>query len=328
MIAAVCHAYGPPESLHIEDFPEPRMGPGDVRVAVDAASVNFPDNLIIEGKYQVKPELPFVPGFEVAGTVIEVGSSVARFRAGDRVMALVKNGHGGFAEQAVAEEVAVDPIPAGMDPVTATAFYSAYGTSCHALVQRGRLTAGETLLVLGAAGGVGLASIEIGKALGARVIAAAGGSAKVEAARRHGADDVIDYRTEDLRERILALTGGAGVDVCLDGVGGDVFDTVSRSMARNGRLLVVGFASGRIPRVPTNLLLLKEYEVVGVYWNNFVAAEPEGRRRNSRLLAALHASGQLRPDVLRTFELRDLPRALRAVQDRGVIGKLVVTVRA
>jgi NADPH2:quinone reductase len=247
MIAAVCHAYGPADSLRIEEFPAPQAGPGDVLIAVDAASVNFPDNLMINGKYQVKPELPFVPGFEVAGTVLEVGAAVSRVSPGQRVMALVKDGHGAYAEEAVAAENAVAPIPDGMSAVVATAFYSAYGTSCHALVQRGRLSAGETLLILGAAGGIGLAAIEIGKALGARVIAAASGEAKLAAARRHGADEVIDYRSEDLRQRVLALTGGRGVDVCLDGVGGDAFDTVTRTMARKGRLLVVGFASGRIP---------------------------------------------------------------------------------
>jgi NADPH2:quinone reductase len=328
MIAVVCREFGPPESLVLQDVPPPVPAHDEVTIGVRAASVNLPDNLIINGQYQVKPPLPFVPGFEVAGVVTGMGTSVRDFRIGDRVMALTRGECGGFAHEAVAKAWSTDSIPDGMDFVTATAFYSSYGTSAHALVQRGRLQPGENLLVLGAAGGVGLATIEIAKALGARVIAAAGGADKLAAAREHGADDLIDYRGEDLRERVLALTDGHGVDVCLDTVGGDAFDVVSRTMRRQGRLLVVGFASGRIPLLPTNLLLLKGYEVIGVWWNKFVEAEPLTQRENSRLLACMYAKHEIRPVISETFELSDIARALRAAAGRGVVGKLVMTMPA
>jgi NADPH:quinone reductase len=323
--AAICHGYGPPESLVIGELPSRPLETGEIRIGVRAASVNFPDNLIIQGKYQVKPPLPFAPGFEVAGIIIEAGASVTDFHIGDRVMALTKGGHGGFAQDAIADDVATEHIPSGMDFVTATAFYSSYATSYHALVQRGRLAPGETLLVLGAAGGIGLAAIEIGKSLGARVIAAAGSPEKLDVARKHGADELIDYRSMDLRDQILSLTGGRGVDVCFDGVGGDAFDAVARAMNRKGRLLVLGFASGRIPKVPVNLLLLKGYEVVGVYWNNFVLAEPATKRENARKITAMYKRGEIRPLISATFQLTEVSEALRAVDRRDVIGKLVIT---
>ncbi|OUS88645.1 NADPH:quinone oxidoreductase family protein [Rhodococcus sp. NCIMB 12038] len=326
MRAVLCTSHGSPESLEIEDVPRPCLGDKDIRIDVRAASVNFPDTLIVEGKYQVQPELPFTPGFEVAGVVSEVGSGVTEYEIGQKVMALLGAGYGGFAEEAVTDQHTAELIPEGMDYTTATAFYSCYGTSFHALVQRGQLRAGETLLVLGAAGGIGLASIEIGKALGAHVIAAAGSPEKLAMAKAHGADELIDYRKQDLRGAIRNATRGKGVDVCVDAVGGDAFHAASREMAQGGRLLVVGFASGSIPSVAVNLLLLKGYSVVGVYWNTFVQSNTEEKARNSRELARLFAAGKLQPLVSNTFPMQAVAEALKAIHTREVIGKLVLTV--
>jgi NADPH:quinone reductase len=326
MRAVVCEEYGPPESLVIGHLASEELGPDDIRIRVRAASVNFPDTLIIQGKYQVKPPTPFAPGFEVAGEAIEVGENVTEYAVGDRLMALTRSGYGGFAEEAVTNTVKAAEIPHGMDYVTATAFYSAYGTSYHALVQRGGLREGETLLVLGASGGVGLAAVEIGKALGARVLAAASTAEKLEIARQHGADELIDYSRADLKAQVMDLTAGLGVDVCFDCVGGDAFDAASRSMAYGGRLLVVGFASGRIPLLPANLPLLKGYQVCGVWWNNFVTREPGVNRANLEDLGDLFRLGALRPLVSRTFPLAEAVSALNEVLGRGVIGKLVLTV--
>ncbi|GCE41165.1 Quinone oxidoreductase [Rhodococcus wratislaviensis] len=325
MRAVICSKYGPPEQLVVGDMDSPALGENGIRVRVHAASVNFPDTLIIEGKYQLQPPFPFVPGFEVAGEVVEIAPSVRKFAVGDRVMALTSAGYGGFAEEAITDEESTELVPDGMDYPTATAFYSSYATSYHGLVQRGRLKTGETLLVLGAAGGVGLATIEIGKALGARVIAAAGSDEKRSVASDHGADEVVDYTRGDFREQLRELTCGKGIDVCLDGVGGDAFDHVSRAMNYGGRLLVVGFASGTIPKLPVNLLLLKGYSAVGVYWNTFVRREPELKSANADALARLFTTGQLRPLVAETFGIEDIVAALTAVTKRGTAGKLVVT---
>jgi NADPH2:quinone reductase len=324
--AVICRNYGPPESLVVGDLPREPLGADDIRVRVHAASVNFPDTLIIQGKYQVKPPMPFAPGFDVAGEVVEVGTNVTRFAVGDRIMGLTRSGHGGFAEEAVTATRLAALIPEGMDDVTATAFYTSYGTSFHALVQRGRLQEGETLLVLGASGGVGLAAVEIGKALGARVLAAASTSGKLDAAKRHGADELINYRDEDLKDRVLALTGGDGIDVCLDAVGGDAFDAVSRAMNYDGRLLVVGFASGRIPLLATNLTLLKSYQLVGVWWNPFMLRHPDRNAANFEHLQKLFNSGALHPEVSRTYPLEQAAIALNDVLGRRVTGKLVLTV--
>lgn len=321
----ICETWGPPSALRVEEVPDPKPGTGEILVRVGASGVNFPDTLIIEGRYQVRPPMPFTPGFDVAGTVVATGSGVTRFVPGDRIMGLVSAGYGAFAELAITDEARAEPIPDGMDDVTATAFYTAYGTSYHALVQRGRLAAGEELVVLGAAGATGLAAVEIGAALGARVIAAAGGPKKTATARDHGADEVIDYRAQDLRARVKELTGGRGADVCVDGVGGDAFTALSRTMNRGGRLLVVGFASGTIPSFPVNLALLKAYSVVGVYWDDFVAADPDAKHENSRELARLFTVGRLRPPIGATYPLDDVARALDDVRDRSRVGRLVLT---
>lgn len=326
MRAIICRAYGPPEALEFGELPAPAAGEGQVLVRVRAAGVNFPDNLIIQGRYQLKPAMPFAPGFEVAGEVVAVGAGVAKFKVGDRIMGLSAAGYGAFAELAVTDASTSMPIPDDMDDVAATAFFAPYGTSYHALVQRGRLTAGETLLVLGASGGVGLAAIEIGKALGARVIAVASSPEKLDVARAHGADELIDYHAQDLHQCVRQLTAGAGVDVCLDTVGGDAFDTMSRNMNWDGRLLVVGFASGRIPQLPVNLPLLKGYQVVGVWWGPFAQRDPESNVANFGELFAMYAAGKLHPRVFRTYPLERCREALKELLGRGVVGRLVLIV--
>ena len=271
MRAVLCKAYGPPESLVVEDVPALAPGPGQVVVTVEAAGVNFPDTLIIQNKYQFKPALPFSPGGEAAGTIKALGAGVSGFEVGQRVIAFT--GHGAFAEEVLADAGRLLPIPPGMSAEIAACFVMTYGTSYHALKDRALLQPGETLLVLGAAGGVGLAAVEIGKALGARVIAAASSAAKLEVCREHGADALINYDSEDLRERLKTLTEGRGVDVIYDPVGGGFTAPALRSMAWRGRLLVVGFANGQIPSIPLNLTLLKGCAIVGVFWGDFVRRE-------------------------------------------------------
>src|ERR687887_58606 len=273
MKAVLCKQYGPPQSLVVEELPSPRPGAGEVVVSVKATSVNFPDVLIIQNKYQFKPPLPFSPGSELAGVVKEVGTGVSGWRPGDRVIAFTT--YGAFSEEGKTEAARLLPLPAGMDFVHGAAFLLTYATSEHALRDRGALEAGESLLVLGAAGGVGLAAIEIGKALGARVIACASSENKLAVCREHGADAMINYATEDLRKRIQELTEGRGVDVVYDPVGGAYTEAAFRSLARRGRLLVVGFAAGEIPKLPLNLPLLKGASAVGVFWGDFSRREPK-----------------------------------------------------
>jgi NADPH:quinone reductase len=322
MKAVVCKSYGPPETLVVEDVPSPVAGPGEVVVSVRAASVNFPDVLIIQNKYQVKPPLPFSPGSEMAGVVKEVGAGVTRVKPGDRVMAVTT--YGSFAEEVKTDELRVLPIPAGMDFPTAAAFVLTYATSDHALADRGSLEPGETLLVLGAAGGVGLAAIEIGKALGARVIACASSSEKLAVCREHGADETINYAVEDLRERIRALTGGKGVDVVYDAVGGSYTEPVLRSIAWRGRLLVVGFAAGDIPKIPLNLTLLKGCSIVGVFWGDFARREPERFAARIVQLGEWYREGKLKPHVSASLPLERAAEALQMMAARQVKGKVVL----
>jgi NADPH2:quinone reductase len=324
MKAVLCKAFGPPESLVFEDVPAPVPGPGEAVITVKAASVNFPDVLIIENKYQLKPPLPFSPGSEMAGFVKAVGDGVTAFAPGDRVMAIT--GYGAFAEEVKTEARRMIAIPPGMDFATAAAFGLTYATSEHALVDRGALKAGETLLVLGAAGGVGLAAIEIGKILGARVIACASTDDKLLVCREHGADDTINYTTEDLRERIKALTNGAGVDVVYDPVGGAYTELALRSMAWRGRLLVVGFAAGDIPKIPLNLPLLKGLSIVGVFWGEWTRREPENFTEAMARLGAWYAEGKLKPHISATFPLERAADALTLMANRQVKGKVVLTV--
>lgn len=325
MKAVLCKAFGPAESLVLEDISSPEPKKNEILLDVYAAGVNFPDTLIIEGKYQFKPPFPFSPGGEAAGVVAAVGEKVQHVKPGDRVMALT--GWGSFAEQVAVPGYNVMPIPTGMDFETAAAFAMTYGTSMHALKQRANLQPGETLLVLGASGGVGLAAVEIGKAMGARVIAAASSAEKLEVAKRAGADELIDYSASSLKEEVKKLTGGQGADVIYDPVGGDLFDEAIRSIAWNGRLLVVGFASGRIPELPVNLALLKGAAVVGVFWGSFAQRQPQDNLANFQQLFAWHAEGKLKPLVSQTFPLERAADAINALGQRKAVGKVVVNVR-
>jgi len=319
--ALLCREFGPIDRLTVEEIPPPRAGPGQVVVEVKASSLNFPDALLVQGLYQVKPPLPFSPGMELAGIIKEVGTGVAGLRTGDRVLA---SGRGGFAQECLVSANHVSPLPAGMDFETGAAFIITYGTSLHALRDCGHLQPGETLLVLGAAGGVGTSAIEVGKAIGAKVIAAASSDEKLAFCRTLGADEVINYDNADLRQRILDLTGGRGADVVYDPVGGPYAEAALRATAWRGRLLVIGFASGTIPQVKLNLMLLKERSVIGVYWGDWVERDPEGQRRNVEQLGAWFAEGKIKPAVSERVSLAEVPAAMMRLLQRKVKGKIVV----
>ena len=322
MKAVLCKKLGPPEDLVVEDIPSLVPNAGQVVVAVKAAGVNFPDTLIIQGKYQFKPEPPFSPGGEVAGVVKELGANVTGVKVGDRVIAAAT--FGGFAEEMLCDADRLTPIPDSMDFVPASAFLLTYGTSYHALKDRAHLKPGETLLVLGASGGVGLAAVQLGKAMGARVIAAASSDAKLDVCRQNGADDVINYASDDLRSRVKALTAGKGVDVIYDPVGGPYSEPALRDMAWNGRFLVVGFAAGDIPKVPLNLALLKGCSIVGVFWGAFTRNEPENNRRNNEELIELFTQGKVKPHIHATYSLARTAEALNEVLNKRVSGKIVL----
>jgi NADPH:quinone reductase len=322
MKAVLCKVYGPPESLVIEDIEAPRPKKGQVVVAVKACGVNFPDTLIIQGKYQFKPPMPFTPGGEVAGIVKEVGEEVDTVEVGDRVIGFTS--WGGFAGEVVVDAQALIPIPDAMDFNTAAAFEMTYGTAHYALKDRGQLQAGETLLVLGAAGGVGLAAVQIGKAMGARVIAAASTDAKLEVCRQQGADEVINYATEDLKTRVKDLSTGNGVDVILDPVGGEYSEAALRGMAWGGRFLVVGFTAGEIPRIPLNLTLLKSCSIVGVFWGPFTMREPKRNREYIQELLTWYEEGKIRPVVSAAYPLEQVADALNDMINRRVMGKVVL----
>lgn len=322
MKAVVCKAWGLPDTLVVEELPDAVPGEGQVAIQVEAAGVNFPDVLIIQNKYQFKPELPFTPGGELAGTVSAVGPGVEHYKVGDKVIAFV--GQGAFAQQIAVPVKAVMPMPPGMDFDTAAAITLTYGTSHHAVVDRAQLKAGETMLVLGAAGGVGLAAIEIGKALGARVIAAASSDEKLEICRQHGADALINYTTQDLREAIKAATDGKGPDVIYDPVGGVYAEPAFRSIAWRGRYLVIGFANGEIPKLPLNLPLLKGASIVGVFWGEFVRREPKGNAAAMAELMRWLAEGKIRPHISGRYALSDTPKALNDMAARKVTGKVVI----
>jgi len=325
MKAVLCKTLGPARDLVLEEVASPTPKKNEVLLDVQAAGVNFPDTLIIEGKYQFQPPLPFSPGGEAAGLVSAVGERAGAFRVGDRVMALT--GWGAFAEQVAVPFYNVMPIPETMDFTTAAAFGMTYGTSMHALRQRGQLQPGETLLVLGASGGVGLAAVEIGKAMGAKVIAAASSADKLAVAKAAGADELIDYSQASLKDEIKRLTGGQGVDVIYDPVGGELFDQAVRGLAWNGRLLVVGFASGTIPQMAANLVLLKGAAVLGVFWGSFAQRQPEENAANFRQLFAWHAEGKLKPLVSQTYPLAEAGAAIEQLGQRKAVGKLVVLAR-
>lgn len=326
MKAVLCKAFGPADTLVLEETASPIAKANEVLIDVHAAGVNFPDTLIIEGKYQFKPPFPFSPGGEASGVIAAVGEKVSHLKVGDRVMALT--GWGSFAEQVAVPAYNVLPMPDKLDFTSAAAFSMTYGTSMHALKQRANLQAGETLLVLGASGGVGLAAVEIGKAMGAKVIAAASSAEKLEVAKAAGADELINYKDSSLKEELKRLTGGKGVDVIYDPVGGDLFEEAFRSIGWNGRFLVVGFAAGGgIPSLPANLPLLKGASLVGVFWGSFAQRQPQDNAANFQQLFAWHAEGKIKPLVSQTFPLAEAAKAIDTLGQRKAVGKLVVSVR-
>jgi NADPH2:quinone reductase len=316
-------AFAPLEQLVLEEVAPRRAGAGQVVIAVKACGVNFLDGLIVQGKYQTRPPLPFSPGAEVAGLIKEVGPGVA-LTPGLRVLAVP--GFGGFAQELVTDAAGVMALPPSMDFTTAACFPVVYATSLHALQARAQLRAGETLLVLGAAGGVGLTAVQIGKLLGARVIAAASSEEKLALCREHGADALINYKTSDLRERVKELTSGKGVDVVYDPVGGALAEPAVRSLALLGRYLVVGFASGEIPKIALNLLLLKQAALVGVFWGAYARARPEENTRAFAQLFAWYAEGRLRPHISQSFPLERYREALDVVMHRRAQGKVALLV--
>ncbi|MDE0922035.1 NADPH:quinone oxidoreductase family protein [Aurantimonas coralicida] len=320
MKAIVCEDYGPIENLAYKDVDEPSPTGREVVIEAEAVGVNYPDGLLVQGLYQAKPDLPFVPGMESAGTVVAVGPDVTRLKVGDRVVASMQLG--AFAEKVAVDEAAAMPLPDGFDAGIACALVCGYGTAHHALKQRAALKPGETLLVLGAAGATGLAAIQIGKTMGARVIAVASSAEKQALAKAEGADEAISY--DDLRGDIKRLTDGAGVDVAFDPVGGEAFDALARSMAWNGRLLVIGFASGTIPKLPVNLALVKGYSLVGVFWGAFTRKEPEVFADNMRELMGWAIDGSVRPHVSERAKLADAADVLRRMHDRQTTGKIVL----
>ncbi len=326
MKAIVCEKFGPVEDLKYKDMPDPVPGPGRVLVKVEAAGVNFPEALMVQGLYQAKPDLPFIPGSEFSGTVSLLGQGVKNFQVGDHVIGLSPD-YGAFAEKIAVNAQSLIPAPKGMPHRDAANILLAYGTAHHALKQRGRLRAGESLVVLGAAGGTGIAAVQIGKAMGARVIAACSTREKLELAKASGADELINYNKQDLKAAIKELTNGKGADVVFDPVGGEAFSACSRAMARKGRLLIIGFASGSIPKLSVNLPLVKEYEVVGVFWGSFVKHEPEVFASNVSELFDWYADKKVQLVIDREFPLSETVDALKILMSRQVKGKLVLLPR-
>lgn len=322
-MALQCTEFGPPDRLSLTDVAPLPLGAGEVRIAIKAGAMNFADTLIIEGKYQEKPPFPFTPGMECAGIVTELGEGVRHLKLGQRVMAL--SAKGAFREETVVEAGAVLPIPDAMDFATAAGFPVAYGTAHLALTDRAQLKPGETLLVLGASGGVGLAAVEIGKAMGARVIAAASSPDKLAIATAHGADAVIDYAADDLKTRLKELAP-KGVDVVFDPVGGDYFDAALRNMAWAGRLIVIGFAAGRIPQVPANLLLVKNCAVLGLFWGAYRKFNPQRLGQSLMELLALWGEGKLKPHISHAVPLADYTEAFALLSGRKATGKVVITI--
>jgi NADPH2:quinone reductase len=323
--ALVCKQLGSIQGLEVLDVPSPTVSTGKVLIDVAAASVNFPDGLMVQGKYQVKPDLPFIPGGEVAGTVRSVGESVSRLKPGDRVVAVCMLG--GFAEQAVVDASSTFLLGPKVDFASAAAMPLTYATTYYALLDRGRLAPGENLLVLGAGGGVGTAAVELGKLMGATVIAAASSAQKLQAARSRGADHLIDYSREDLRTRLKDIVGAKGLDVVYDPVGGPYTEPALRSVGWEGRYLVIGFAAGDIPRIPINLLLLKGSSIVGVFWGDFRRRDPQRSEAELVQLIAWLEEGKIRPVIHAQYPLADAVMALEAVVERKAVGKVVIVPR-
>jgi len=325
MKAILCTEYGGPELLKYTETEDPSLGEKEVLIEVAACAVNFPDVLIIQNKYQFKPELPFSPGGEVAGVITSVGPGVKHLQIGQRVLALC--GWGGFAEKVKVSADRVFPVPSFMDDITAASTLYTFGTAYHALKDRAALKAGETLLVLGASGGVGLAAVELGKVMRAKVIAAASTAEKLAICQEKGAEHLINYETEDLKEKIKEITAGKGVDVVLDVVGDKYADPALRSMAWKGRYLVVGFAAGEIPKLPFNLALLKGCAVMGVFWGRFSSEEPKQSQQNLMELVGMIQAGKIKQHIYKTYSLEEAPQALKDMMERKVVGKAVVVVK-
>lgn len=323
MRALICKEFGPYENMEVAEVEAPPLGEGFVQVDVKAAGVNFPDILLVEGKYQAQPPFPFIPGTECAGIVSELGKNTSGFKPGDRV--IVATMLGGFAEQAVAPAAQVIPIPDAMSFEHAAAFTTIYGTSYHALKQRAKLQPGESVLVLGAAGGVGLATVQLAKAMGAKVIAAASSAEKLEIAREGGADELINYTTEDMKARVREITGGKGVDVVYDPVGGDYSEAALRATGWGGRYLVIGFAAGPIPKVPLNLALLNSRDILGVFWGAWAGRFPRENAQNMKELFDLYEAGKISPHISASYPLNDFAKAFADIMERRVKGKVILT---
>jgi NADPH2:quinone reductase len=327
MKAVLCKEFGPPEKLVVDQISVPVPDHDQVKMNVHYAGLNFPDILVVTGGYQSKPVFPFIPGLEVSGIITEVGASVKSLRVGQRVLAST-GGYGGFAEEVVVNERSVFAISDAVGLAVAAGFPVTYGAAYHALVDRGGIKPGEWLLVLGAGSGVGLNAVELGKHLGAKVIAVAGSPAKLAAARKYGADEVVNYSdTPGFRHRVKEITGTDGADVIFDPVGGDAFDESLRCINWDGRLLVVGFASGRIPQCPANLALLKGCQIVGVFNGAFIKRHPDRHRTNLETVLSWIEGGRIVPLVSEIFELEDVPAAMREMASRKLIGKAVIKVR-
>lgn len=324
MRAVVAEQVSKPEDLTIIELPEPTPGPGQIRIDVKATALNFADTLIIGHKYQVRPDFPFSPGFEVAGDVSAVGDGVTDFKPGDRVIATMD--YGAYREQVIVEDYLAHPFPDAMDYVTAASFPVAYGTSYVGLLRRSHIAPSETVLVHGAAGGVGLTAVEIAKAAGAQVIATAGSDEKTAIAKAHGADHVINYTSGPIRDRVKELTGGNGADVIYDPVGGDIFDQSLRCINWGGRILIIGFAAGRIPEIPANMLLVKSCSAIGVFWSSHRRREPESLRQDYKQLFDWWGEGKLKPLVGATYPLAQAGVAMTALLSRKVAGKIVLEV--
>jgi len=322
MKAIICNQFGQPSFLQYQEVASPSPKEDEILIAVKACSVNFPDTLIIQGKYQFRPPFPFSPGSDVAGIVLEVGKEGSPFKVGDAVVGFVP--FGGFAEQVLIKASDCFPKPTGMTMVNAAAFLLAYGTSYHALKDRANLLKDETVLVLGASGGVGLTAVELAKRMGAKVIAAASSREKLALCQQFGADEVIHYQEENLKDRIKELTNGKGVDVIFDPVGGSFSEAALRAIAWKGRHLIVGFANGEIPKIPVNLTLLKGASIVGVFWGAFAQKEPQKSLANIHHLLTWFSEGKINPHIDKTYSLQDAPKALGDMMDRKVKGKIVI----
>jgi NADPH2:quinone reductase len=322
MKAIVCSKFGTPDTLKYQEIKIPNPKEGEILITVKACSVNFPDTLIIQGKYQFKPEFPFSPGCDVAGIIEKVGENVKHFKVGDAIVGFIP--FGGFAEKAIVKAIDCFPKPRGMSMVNASAFLLAYGTSYHALKDRANLQKGETILILGASGGVGLTALELAKLMGAKVIAAASSQEKLNLCKEFGADEVINYTEENLKDRVKELTNGKGVDVIYDPVGGAFSELALRAIAWRGRHLVVGFANGEIPKIPINLTLLKGASIVGVFWGAFAQKEPKKSLENIQQLLTWFVKGEVKPHIDKTYSLKEAPKALEYMMQRKVKGKIVI----